>query len=710
MTLKSSFFKLLKQEWKQKIWCPILIFVSFFLTLEIEMILVLQDMEKWPGSYHYSKAYYIANIFAVPDTNMLFTVATCFSGILAAMCIFSYVHTKQKLDLFHSLPVKRETYFWAKLVSGITFYAIPTITHLLICIGICARKSALSAHGLKGIIGFFGMELLIFILFYIATVFCMMLTGNMILSVLATCVIMPYSLILSALKASVYQRFYYAAMQDYEQKQVYGFSPAHMIYNMYTDMQEYRELNGGFSYQSVGDIIPVFLLGILFLGVFSYVLYKKRATEAAGNAIAFAFTEPFIKFMIVFPVSLLSGELATAIAETRVSGTWYLFGVIFGFLLSGFVVEIIFRLDIKGIFKHWKQMVFNGACIALTIIVMKNDVMGFNTYVPSQKETESVSCYIENLTGTYSYGNYRDGDDCGHALETVRFDTNHSAYAFAEKMAKEGLHHEEYEHYEGIEETPAYQELVNREKNYRLIYYCYHLKNGKDVYRRYYFDVTDTESMKYLADIYNTVEYKIGTTPILWSGWNKKSDTVECNGNYGNRQTIVPTDEQYNKILDAYQSDLMNLTLEQLMTEAPIGRMDFYWRKDYWRCYAGNKIYSGFSKTIAALKECGYDVMEDCTDQVKEVTVYDYSYDTSGKTQEENVHVTYTDKKQIKEILENAVSDDMNFTSYMPLDHTYDIEATVNGEGRYMLFVKDKIPYYVENDIKAVAKENGFEK
>lgn len=709
MTLKNSFFKLLKQEWKQKIWCPILIFVSFFLVLEIQMILVLQDMEKWPASYHYSKAYYIANMFAVPDTNMLFTVATCFAGILAAMCIFSYVHTKQKLDLFHSLPVKRETYFWTKLASGITFYAIPTILHLLICMGICMRKSALSVHGVKGIFGFFCVELLIFLLFYVATVFCMMLTGNMILSVLATCVIMPYSLILSLMKAVLYQRFYYSSVQDYDWNPVYGFSPIHMIYNMYTDMQNYREMNAGFSYQSAGDTVLVFLLGILCFGVFSYVLYKKRATEAAGKAIAFGFTEPFIKFMIVFPVSMLSGELATDIAGTRVSGAWYLFGVVFGFLFSGFVVEIIFRLDMKGIFKHWKQMVFNGACIALTIIVMKNDVLGFNTYVPSQKETESVSCYVESLTGTYSYGS-RSQDDCEYALETVKFDTDHSAYAFAEKMAKEGLHHEEYEQYEGIEETSVYKELVNREKNYRQIYYCYHLKNGKNVYRRYYFDITDAESMKYLADIYNTVDYKIGTTPILQSGWNKKSDTVECIGKYGNNQIIAPTEEQYNKILDAYQSDLMNMTLEQLMTEAPIGRMDFCWRKDYWKCYAGNKIYPEFSKTIAALKECGYDVLEDCTDQIKEVTIYDYSYDTDGKLEEEFVCVTYTDQEQIKEILENAVSDEMNFTSYMPLDHTYDIEASINGESRYMLFEKDKIPYYVENDIKAIVKENGLEK
>ena len=709
MTSKSSFFKLIKQEWKQKIWCPILIFVSFFLILEIQLILILQDMEKWPGSYTYSKAHYFANQFLTPDMNLLFTIMTCFAGILSAMCIFSYIHSRQKLDLFHSLPVKRGFFFWEKIVSGITFYAIPTAIHLLICVGISIGKGASSAHGINNVIGFFLTELLLFVLFYAATVFCMLLTGNMILSVLATCVILPYSLILSVLKKIVYQRFYYSAMVEYVGG-VWGFSPIHMVQNMYLKMQDYRDTNTGFSYQCIGSYLPYLIAGVVFFVVVSYVLYRKRATEAAGNAIAFGITEPFIKFLIVFPVSLFAGELATNISSSSATFSWYLFGVIFGFLVSCLVVEIIFRLDIKGALKHWKQIIFNGACVALTIIVLKNDVMGFNTYIPGENEIESISC---NLAGLFEYygSDFRYYSNTDYSLENVNLKSNHSVYQLAKKLAAEGLHYTEYDSYEGIEDTPEFKEIQNREQNYREVDICYRLQNGKSVYRRYYYDITDEESLGYVTDIFNDVDYKLGSTPILQNGWNMSIKEISCNSdwNYG---SIKPTEEQQNRLLDAYQSELMQLTLEQVMTELPLGDMEFEERtSNYgWKYYGGYLVYPQFTKTIAVLAECGFDFAEKVdASQVEEIRIYNYSYDLMEEEDADYIHLSYTDMEEVQEILDHVVYGGISHSNYMPIDYTYDIEVSFYNKGekesRYMIFQKDEIPYFVENDWKALVKE-----
>lgn len=708
MTSKNSFFKLIKQEWKQRIWCPILIFVSFFLILEIQLILGLQNMEKWPGSYSYSMAHFFANYFLTPDRNILFTIATCSSGIVSALCVFSYIHVRQKLDLFHSLPIKRGAFFWEKIVTGITFYAVPTIIHLLICVGICVGKGVSSAHGIHNVFGFFMTEMLLFILFYAATVFCMMLTGNMILSVLAACVILPYSMILTSLKKVLYTRFYYSAIYSYI-TDVWGFSPMDMVGKMYTGMRKYRESNTGFSYQCMSSFLPALLAGVIIFTVLSYILYKKRATEAAGNAIAFKITEPFIKFIIVIPVSLFAGELATAVSASSSSFGWYLFGVIFGFFLSSFVVEIIFRLNIKGAFKHWKQIIFNGACVALTIIIVKNDVMGYNTYVPSENEISYISCELAGLFDYYDSepGYAHNGE---YSLENVKLSVEHDAYKLAQKLATGGLHYTDYDYYEGIEDTPEFKEIQNREKNYREVEFGYHLNNGKTVYRRYYFDVTDTEALDYVARIFDDGDYKLGSTPILQKGWNLNINEISYTSNW-EYESIKPTEEQKNRLLDAYQSDLMQLTLEQVMTELPIGELEFSAKKAYnWSYYSGYLIYPEFTRTIAVLKECGVDPEKEVDiKDISEISIYDYSFDYTDENGE-YPHVTYTDTDKIQEIIKHVVYSGISYSAYMPIqEDSYDVEVTIlrNGEReiKYMRYEKDGIPYFVENDLNELEKQ-----
>ena len=395
MTSKNLFFKLIWQDFKKRIWCPILIFLVYFLGMELRLLNYFDRMERYPSNYNYTIRHYLANEFFSPAQNYTVTYLTIIVGVVCALSGYAYLHSKKQLDTYHSMPVKREALFLSRHVSGFLMFLVPVIMHIFICLMIGVARGAFSGHGVVNAFGFFGVQILCFLLLYSITIISVCLTGNMIISILGCCVLAGYSSIIAYVGHFLYNKFFHTYLSS-SSEQTMAFSPIGMILKLHWYAEEYQEMNSGFSYRC---ILPYSLVILLVIVVFTLVgvwLYKIRATEAAGKPIAFAITEPFIKTIVVIPVSIYSGLLIQEFANTNSFG-WFIFGIIFGFLVIALVMESIFRLDIKCAFHHWKQLIFNGACLILIVVVFKYDVLGYNTYVPSEKELSGCAVSIGGL-------------------------------------------------------------------------------------------------------------------------------------------------------------------------------------------------------------------------------------------------------------------------------------------------------------------------
>lgn len=710
MTSRSLFFKLIKQEWKQKIWCPVILFISFFLALEIQLLIQLQDIEDWPKRYEYSIAHFFANRFLAPDINLFFTIASAASGIVCALGIFSYIHNRQKLDLFHCLPVKRSVLFLSKLTSGLLFYVVPAFIHLLVCLGIASVKHAASIHGYKNIVGFFVAEFLIYTVFFISTVFCMMLTGRIIISILAVCVILPYSSYLYWLKQALYGRFFYSAIPSYISP-YWPFSPVTVVLNLIDKLDAYRYDNMGISYHCIlGDIIFLLFLSVIY-GCLSYLLYKKRPTEVAGNPIAFSFMEPVVKIIVVIPLALVSGEFFADLYTKKVFN-WYIFGLIFGFFMASLAMEAIFRMNIKGVFKHWQNSIFNGICLVLLIVIMKYDVLGYNTYVPAENEIESMSCSIEGLLDTYgSYTMHNFHNPRDYRFEYIAFTDYQNVYKLAKKLAKDGLQIHVFEYYDGIEETQEYKEIKNKEENYKYIAFKYQLKNGKTIYREYIYDLTDTEAVEYVSAIFNDGNYKLGSMMLLRDGWNMDIKSVQCESMWNWQREIMITPEQKGLLIDAYQSDLMKLTFEEVLNSEPIGMMEFSYKiktLNMWGYCGDNMIYPTFTKTIQLMKEWGYDFGEvPDVEHIEEIEISDFR-DRYVDEEDNELVLTYNDTDQISDLIENL--NYFQYRTYAPCEYLYDVKVTYfyHDEKQIKTFALDRnsVPIFLENDYKELIKNS----
>lgn len=114
MTSKISFAKLLREDMKRRSWLLALCTVAFFLlgpviclmNLESQFRRVRLDM----GQYTLKdvKEWFLG---FVGFNNGLLMAAVCICAVLCAVTGYQYLHSRTKVDLFHSIPVKREKFF-----------------------------------------------------------------------------------------------------------------------------------------------------------------------------------------------------------------------------------------------------------------------------------------------------------------------------------------------------------------------------------------------------------------------------------------------------------------------------------------------------------------------------------------------------------------------------------------------------------------------
>lgn len=715
MTSKNLFFKLIAQDFRKRIWCPLSIFIIDFLALEVYFLLGSDSVSRYQNTYKYSVSYYLSDIFFAGNTISPIMILTILSAIICAISGYTYLHSRMQLDMYHSLPVKRGTIYAAKYIAGIAYYLIPLVLHIGACLLIGIIQNAFSTHALMNAIGYICILLLIYLTVYSTCILAVMLTGNIIITILISAILLTYSLLLEILRNALYQNFYYSNIMGYN-PEFAAFSPMHMVIRLLEHSMSAGQ-NEPYYYSAFVPYVFVILIAVLLITVTGYVLYRIRSTEAAGRAIAFRRTEPVIKAMIVIPLSLYSGLFFENLSPSGISFGWYLFGAVFGFLMSAFFVEIIFRFDIRCAFHHCSQLLFNGACIALIIAVFKTDALGYNTYIPSDSEISDCSVSISGLmnASTQTAQGYTDAEE--YRMEHMHISDNSAVMQLARKAASQGLHFTTIDYYDGIEQTPEYQAIIEKESSYRRIAFGYHLQNGKNVYRQYYIDIKDQDSLKLLSSIYDDIDYKANSMPLFANGWNTAYTAVNCSGQY-EAGSISLNDEKKAALLEAYQSEFMNLSLDEIMDSYPVATLEFvgkqvtYNQYTYYPSDEGYPVYPSFVRTIELLKEYGFDCEQKCpVDMIDAVTVTNYSSERSDGTYP---YIVYTDKDKIQQILDNSLQDQLVYSVYSYLATEEKYTVYIGNENQSYDYYnelsnyvpkKDKLPEFVIQDFTKLEKE-----
>lgn len=695
MTSKSLFFKLMKEDFKTRVWTLAISILIFFFSLIVATAMMISFNLYNSSTYNYSDDLAMNFMSYIGINNPFFGIIFIVLSLVMAMSGFSYLYSKKKVDLYHSLPVKREVLYFIKLINGILIVVIPFI--------ICEIVASLLAIANTGKISILIAAIwaiaewtLLFILSYFLTVFSIMLTGNMLIGILACGFFSFYfpliSLVLKGYQSTFFDTYYTS-----------GF----IIENVLPNMSSFMLMFNIFELKWLTRIIIVILASIAFLFI-NLFLYKKRASEAAGKSVSFNVIKLPIKSMMVIFMSILMYLLGYEVMNDSIG--WGLFGLIVSGAITHCVMEIIYNQDFKKIFAKKIELLVLIIISIFIAAAFQFDIFGYDSYIPSASQIKSTAV-ISNLLESNSeqYYNKVEISDGYYNDSFVDVDYASDSKIEADQINKMDIQNKDAVlelARQGIEAAKYDLELYG---NFDKVLISYKLKNGRTVGRVYYVDLDQSTSG--LSSVYADESYKKSSYPIL-SENPENIVSVDFNGIMDNDTHIVfHDDELKKKFVETYKKELMNLDYETKLKSYPFASIRFNneFMEDALKKYAGFNytsdsttavnskwenvyanslesvgfypIYPEFKETLALLKEMDVEVIYKFpAEYVESIDVsyndwenidLDDNDEVSGSYTGATTVKTFTDKKDIEDILDKLVICDSPYKENLNEDRNY---------------------------------------
>ena len=691
MTSKSLFFKLLKEDFKVRIWTLAVSILIFFFSHIVGTAMML-SMYKYnrafsePTDLLSYKVEFVQTFYSyIGIKNPLFAFIFVVLAVIVAMSGFSYLYSKKKVDMYHSLPVRREVLFFVKILNGILIVILPYIVCSFI-----ASLLVLVNMGDAGIIvtTFFSVAewILLFIFNYTIVIFAIMLTGNMLIGILACGFLNFYAPAFSQLISGYESTFFdtYYEVGFIAEKVLLKLSGIMVIFGVFDGRLREKML--------------IAVVGSIVLLVINLLLYKKRASESAGKSISFNIIKLPIKFMIVIFMSMLMYLFGYEMMSNSIA--WGVFGAVSAGIITHCIMEIIYNQDFKKIFAKKLQMLI---CIVISLFVaavFQFDIFGYDRYIPKVSDISSaavVSDFLESNASQYF-------NEMGFHNETRYDSITNIEYASDNDIESMLMREMNIKDKEAVVAL-AKLGVANLSSEWRAdsiserVLISYKLKSGKKVQRVYNIDFD--AAIKELSSIYDDEGYKTGMYPIL-SEDSKNIVSVDFNGIRDNDKHLTSENGDLAKLAEVYKKELMSLKYDTKVKSYPFASIRFndadaqkildaaYKDRGNYSDYSSDSKYSDlmddvgyypvypeFKETVAMLKEMGVDVKEKMSvEDIDRIEVSEFNpeqIETYYDSYNETGTKVFTDAKDIEEILDKVVVCDSPYKEDLNEDVNFNV-------------------------------------
>lgn len=655
MTSKNSLFKLMIEDFKRRIWAFAISVLFFFFSNLIASIYVIQNANKYMGynrDIQFDKVAHLQKAVLTVNgaDNKLVFFATIVLAILLGISGFYFLFSKKQVDFYHCLPVSRLKIFMVRFLNGFSIYFIPYTLFLCIALFI----SAVNGVSFSGIIGSIFLtyvtNLIYFVIIYATCMIAVMLTGNLIVSGLATAIFLVYGVIITIVKMTFCDLFFYT----------YGeFGLENIKWLRLCSIYNYREMLDEInnkSFHSIGIYFFLSLLAAIILVTIAYLLYRYRKSEAATKSMAYPKTKAVIKVLIVIPFAYFIGFLFHNMEDFHSNG-WFIFGLIFGTLFIYAIIEIIYNLNFKKAFSHRFQLLLCFCIVFGLFFVGKFDLLNYDGYLPKKNSLKSLMIKIEmndyhnyyerNKDGKYTY--IPEQEYLSNRMNLLNVD---GAYEMLETIIKT----------DAAVDTSKTDSCDMREW-YTTIDVCYKKKIGGEINRTY--TVLGDSVIDYLDSIYLSEEYKTAVYPIA----EQYGNTMFC----GYKDNVVKefnmNADETAKFIEIYMREFTQLSLSDIRETYPIAMFEFFTENNNYR-WDTYYIYKEFVDTIEFLKKHGFDATREIQpDEIKHIVFYHYGeykeqkiyYNTQSQTMENDNkgRYVYSSKEDIKNIMEQVVKNEI---------------------------------------------------
>lgn len=704
MTSKNLFFNLMKEDFKRRLWVFTVSCLTFLLSLVlVTAINISLNINREYGMMfddsNHVDPIAMRNAQIVVDFSKIVSDQNIFLGtffLILALVVgisgFRYVQKKKSVDFFHSIPVKREKLFLVTVVNSLLMVAVPYLASAFIAAVLVLINTGEFSVFLT-VIYSFAYYIPLFAFAYMTVVLGTLLTGNVVLAVLGSGILTFYIPVGVSVIMWYMTEFFKTAYIDEEYiMQALGNSSSFLLIYPISDISDYTRMFIG-------------LAGALVFGVISLYVYKFRASESAGKSMSFKVTKAPIKMLVVILLSVLVAMMFYMSMDESIG--WAIFGIIISSLISHCAFEAIYNSDFKKLFDNLGHLLICVVISVLFFLTFRFDWTGYDRYVPSESTLESGAVYsvvLEENWNSYArtlkerdnYAYYYESNDLRARILKRMNIKNKELLLKLSKRLTEKIKSGEYEY-------DYYYD--------KAIIISYKLKGGGRKLRKYNVGWKDVEDI--LSEIYADADYKKGMYPILETeasdivSFDYNSAYITSNSGFSYEETegdkhVKITDNKLGvELVEAYKSELLELTTEDRKKEYPIAAIRFNNReseevlKEYVKVAKKRKdssgynipnvyeeigyypIYPKFKKTIEILKKMGvYEELGFDSKDIEAVNIYLHD------TYYEVGRVSFNKPKQVDELVGLVINAELPYSN---------IEYLNNNEER--LFGVGFVPY-----------------
>ena len=322
-------------------------------------------------------------------------------GLLVSMLLFGDLYNSRMCNGLHALPLRRETWFWTNVVSGLVFSLLPTagmaLLSLPLLMGTCVENAWQIA-----LLWFAGTNLE-FVCFFGIAVFCAFCVGTRFAMAMGYAALNGGAFLVYWLIDTLYTPMLYGVVTPSRLAETLV-PLANMLDHSFVELDSYfsvRELAQSLNQPMTAAfrIVPETWRNLLAwaavgaaLMVLGLLLYRKRNLECAGDTVAL----PILKPVFLVGVSIAAAAFAYTAMQIffgSSEGSALAYGFLACGLAVGWFAAWMLMTRSTRVFqpKKWLGLLALAAVLAISLVLTYFDIFGIETRVRNPEEVESAS-------------------------------------------------------------------------------------------------------------------------------------------------------------------------------------------------------------------------------------------------------------------------------------------------------------------------------
>ncbi len=607
MIFKNSFLISMWENLKRRNWVLAITMITYILYFPVGTFLQISSYQgrNYELLWHALEMEY----FGMNELGIFLVMAL---GIIIGIQGYAYLQNRRKLDFYQSVPVDETKRFFTIYLNGYVLFLSVYVSQLLLSLLLTAFYQPIYpeilAYAWTGLVSY----TLVFALTYHIAILAVMLTGNIIITIIATGVLFGYELAVRGLITSLNQ-YFLQRYSSYATERIMESPTSPIFLVVKTFLYKYEDT-------FVRTSIERLLLAIVILGL-AYLAYYMRKVDRCNRAVAFQGLMRPLKYLVTIPCSLWIGMMFYSV--TYLDKIALYFGMLLSAIILHMLFEVIYHYDIKAcIRKPIDLLVILGIGVSI-LIGYEYDLLGYGSYVPQVSELESYALVGEGrLNGWVSLEtlSYVYDNDLNQAEENMFITQTEAIVALA---------------------NAEYNQLTEVPVNALELEVIYRLKNGETKYRIVYVDREDEASIANLDLIYTDSAFKENGDPLyseemdaMIYGVGALTVTITdgiTSYQYPLSMNQGSTNQQQQELLEQYREDYITLSYTMRLTEIPVAVLEL---SSVQREIDGSEtrtfrfsypIYDSFEGTMELLEAAGLQFNGEVrVSGTSEIKFYDY--------------------------------------------------------------------------------------